>query len=199
MTEIRLPGATLTWVVPPESWAVADATLTASAAARTDIFSNPLGGKATNSAARALTRPPAGDWQLQARIAVGFRASWDAGALLVWADEQHWAKVNFELAPDGTPSIFSVVTRRGRSDDAVGWPAITPDHWLRVSHLDGGFAFHSSADGRRWRLVRQFHLEEPGPVRVGLIVQSPVGEGCSVTFDDLALTPTRLTHLFDGG
>ncbi|MFF7178719.1 DUF1349 domain-containing protein [Streptomyces sp. NPDC008121] len=189
------PGAT--WAVAPASWSVSDGTLTVTAAARTDVFADPLTGASTRDAARALAVPPDGDWQFSARVRVGFRASWDAGALIVWSDDDHWAKLNFEQAPDGTPAVFSVVTR-GRSDDAVGVPVDGAALWLRISRLDGGFAFHTSADGTTWRLVRQFALDAPSAPRVGIEVQSPVGEGCQVVFDSVRLTPTRLGHLSDG-
>lgn len=184
------------WDVSPAKWEVADEALTAVAAARTDIFRSPIGSHVKEDAARALTEPPSGDWQLRARVRVDFHADWDAGALLLWRDDRTWAKLNLELAPGGTPSIFSVVTRDGRSDDAVGAAVGGSSAWLRISSLDGGYAFHSSHDGVTWRLQRQFTLD--GPVRVGLEVQSPVGEGCEVVFDQVRLEASRLAHLFDG-
>jgi regulation of enolase protein 1 (concanavalin A-like superfamily) len=191
------PGIRFDWTVPPQDWSLADGTLTATAAGGTDVFVSPFGGEAREDAARALLAAPGGDWQFLARLRVGFRDAWDAGALLVWSDEKHWAKVNFEQSTDGVPTVFSVVTQ-GVSDDAVGWSVDVPYLWLRVSHLDGAYAFHASEDGEVWRLVRQFALEAPAPVRPGLLVQSPVGQGCVVEFDRIALTPTRLAHLFDG-
>lgn len=194
---IDLGSHSLRWEVTPEAWSWQDGTLTVDAAARTDVFVSPLGWGTMDNAARAMAEPPDGDWQFTARLRVGFRDSWDAGALLVHADAEHWAKLNLERSPEGVPTVYSVVTR-GRSDDAVGW-GVDGDHlWLRVSSLDGGYVFHASADGRTWRLVRQFDLDAPCPVRVGVEAQSPVGDGCRVLFDGLSLAPTRLAHLFDG-
>jgi regulation of enolase protein 1 (concanavalin A-like superfamily) len=191
-----LGSTTFTWDVPPARWAVADEALTAVAAANTDIFRSPLDSFVKDDAARAFTAPPDGDWQLRARVRVDSHADWDAGVLLVWGDDRTWAKLTLELAPDGTPSIYSVVTRDGRSDDAVGAAVNADTAWLRISSLDGGYACHWSPDGVRWRLARQFVLA--GPVRVGLSVQSPVGAGCEVVFDQVRLEPTRLRHLLDG-
>ncbi|MEX0171043.1 DUF1349 domain-containing protein [Streptomyces sp. LMG1-1-1.1] len=187
----------LDWTIAPATWSLAAGVLTVTAAPRTDVFTDPVSGAARRDAAMALTGPPEGDWQFSARLRVGFRSAWDAGALIVRSDDEHWAKLNFEQAPDGAPSVYSVVTR-GRSDDALAGPVAGDALWLRISRIGEGFAFHVSDDGEFWRLVRQFALDGPRPVRVGIEVQSPVGDGCRVHFDDIRLTPTSLAHLFDG-
>ncbi|WP_405859474.1 DUF1349 domain-containing protein [Streptomyces sp. NBC_00090] len=185
------------WAVSPAGLELDDDVLTVDAGAGTDVFTNPLTGEVKNDAARALLVPPPGDWQFSARLRVDFRAPWDAGAVLVWSAPDLWAKLNFEQAPDGPPTLFSVVTR-GLSDDAVGWPIDGSAVWLRISRVDDGFAFHASPDGESWSLARQFSLGRAPDVRVGIEVQSPVGDGCRVRFDHMAMTPTRLPHLFDG-
>ncbi len=195
--DISLPLA-LRWVTAPAEWSLADGVLTVTAAPCTDIFTAPVGGAVRRDAAVALTTPPDGDWQFSARLRVGFRSAWDAGALIVWADDGHWAKLNFEQAPDGAPSVYSVVTR-GRSDDALAGPVAADALWLRISRIEGAFAFHVSEDGASWRLVRQFALDSVDAPQVGIEVQSPVGEGCRVDFDTLHLAPTRLADLFGGG
>ncbi|MEV6963864.1 DUF1349 domain-containing protein [Hamadaea sp. NPDC051192] len=70
--------------------------------------------------------------------------------------------------------------------------------WLRVSRRDGAFYFHAGVDGTTWSLARQFDLGDT-PVRVGIGVQSPVGAGCPATFDQVALTATRLEDIFTLG
>ena len=197
MRTIEFPGVKLEWIVPPASWQRDGRGVTVVAAPRTDIFINPVDGETTVSAARALTSVPDRPWQFGARIGVDFRSAWDAGALLIWADETRWAKLNFERSPTGPPGVYSVVTR-GRSDDAVGWTIDAAHMWLRISRIGDAFAFHASDDGRAWQLVRQFVLDERVPVRVGIEVQSPIGDGCTVTFDNLTLSDTHLTNIFDG-
>ncbi|MFD3943418.1 DUF1349 domain-containing protein [Streptomyces sp. NPDC058579] len=190
---------TSSWAIHPAALALDGAVLTAEARASSDIFTNPLTGESRDDAARALLDPPPGDWQFSARVRVDFRAPWDAGALIVWAAPDLWAKLNVEQSPDGRPTLYSVVTR-GFSDDAVGWPLDRGPVWLRISRVDGAFAFHMSLDGHSWRLARQSALPgDPGVrFRVGIGVQSPVGEGCVVDFDRMALVPSRLADLFDG-
>ncbi|MFD3331731.1 DUF1349 domain-containing protein [Streptomyces sp. NPDC058700] len=194
--DIPLPLA-MAWVTAPKAWSLAAGVLSVTAAPHTDVFTDPIGGGARRDAAVALTVPPEGDWQLSARLRVDFRSAWDAGALVVWADDDHWAKLTFEQAHDGAPSVYSVVTR-GRSDDALAGPVAADALWLRISRTGEGYAFHVSDDGAIWRLVRQFALGGDGAARVGVVAQSPVGEGCRVDFDAFRLAPTTLAHLFDG-
>ncbi|KOG34446.1 MULTISPECIES: DUF1349 domain-containing protein [Streptomyces] len=188
---------TRNWARHPAALTLDGEVLTVEAGAESDIFANPLNGEVRDDAARALLDAPPGDWQFSARVRVDFRAPWDAGALMVWAAPDQWAKLNFERSPDGRPTLYSVVTQ-GLSDDAVGWPVDHSAAWLRISRVDGAFAFHASIDGRSWRLARQFGLQGVSDVRIGIEVQSPVGEGCGVSFDHMALVPSRLADLFDG-
>lgn len=190
------PGST--WEVDEES-----AALRVTAPPRTDIFTDPSGGLSYDSTAvldapTLMGVPPVGDFQLVARVTVGFVSTFDAGVLLLRVDDRHWGKLCFEYSPDGVPLIVSVVTR-GVSDDANGFAVDGNQVWLRVSRIGAAYAYHASLDGTRWELVRHFALEDPtGAVTVGFEGQSPTGDGCAVTFDRIAFTPTRLGDLRDG-
>ncbi len=186
------------------SWAVDRATgsVRSTALPRTDIFidpgASPLEVQPVLNAATLLGTPPAGDFQLSARVSVDFAATFDAGVLLLWIDDRHWAKLCFEYSPDGEPMVVSVVNR-GVSDDANGFVVDGRSVWLRVSRIDHAFAYHASLDGQAWRLIRSFALDDPaGAVALGLEAQSPTGEGCAVAFDQIAFTGTRLGDLRDG-
>ncbi len=70
---------------------------------------------------------------------------------------------------------------------------------LRVSRLGPAWAFHASTDDKHWTMVRYFSLgETEDPARVGLLGQSPTGEGISVTFTQITYTPRTLTDVRDG-
>jgi regulation of enolase protein 1 (concanavalin A-like superfamily) len=173
------------------------ASITIEAGPRTDMFVDPAGGDPVVDAARLLGPVPDGDFQFSARVRVGFAATYDAGVLLLWAGERNWAKLCFERSPQGTGMAVSVVTR-GVSDDANGFTVDGDALWLRVSRLGGAWAFHASVDGERWHFVRYFSLGVDAPVRIGLEAQSPVGDGCTVTFTHLRWVPGRLSDLRDG-
>jgi uncharacterized protein len=187
---------------PAEAWAIdtATATVTGTAPARSDIFIDPGSPDAEPllNAATLLGVPPDGDFQLSARVSVEFASTFDAGVLLLWFDERHWGKLCFEYSPDGEPMIVSVVTR-GVSDDANGFVVDGWTVWLRVSRIGNAFAYHASLDGETWRLIRFFAIDDAAArVSVGFEAQSPTGEGCVVTFDEIQFTRERLRELRDG-
>jgi uncharacterized protein len=187
---------------PADAWNVeADSTLSGWAGRHTDLFVDPANGRPTLNAPRLLTAPPPGDFQLAARVEVGFGATYDAGVLLLWSGFDAWAKLCFELSPQGQPMVVSVVTR-GRSDDANGFTVDQPWVHLRISGLRGAYAFHASTDGKWWHLIRHFSLDPTGNgqhrAELGFEVQSPLGEGCRATYSEIGYRPLTLNDLRDG-
>jgi uncharacterized protein len=180
-----------------------DGVVTGTAAARTDLYLNPAGADAADAesllnAATLLGSPPDGDFQFSARVTVDFRARYDAGALLAWIDERHWGKFCFEFSPAGEPMVVSVVTQ-GVSDDANAFVVPSRSVWLRVSRIGRVYAYHAAVDGSAWQLVRVFQLGDPAAGHlIGFVAQSPTGDGCTVTFDDIRFTRERLADLRDG-
>jgi regulation of enolase protein 1 (concanavalin A-like superfamily) len=190
---------------PPEVWRRDEQSgpVAADAPGHTDFYVNPAGADSTDAesllnAATLLGFPPAGDYQFSARVTVDFQSQYDAGVLMLWIDERTWAKFCFEFSPDAEPMVVSVVTR-GLSDDANAFVVGERSVWLRVSRIGSVYAYHASTDGKRWTLVRVFSLgNEVAEHQVGFEAQSPTGEGCTVTFDDIRFTRQSLKDLRDG-
>jgi uncharacterized protein len=203
--EFTLPTVPLAfeWIVPPTECGLNDGVLSASAPARTDMFIDPAGSPARLNAPRALAVAAEGDWRLSTRVRVNFRDEYDAGALLVWIDETHWAKLCFEVSPSGVPGVVSVVCN-GLADDANAWTVDDPHEgvWLRVTRHGSAYAFHAGSDGRRWEFVRNFSIgagtsANPAP-QVGFVVQAPTGSGCSAVFDHVSYFGSAPADLRDG-
>jgi len=193
-----VPSPASSWRLDPEA-----GTVRATAAPHTDLFVDPGSGSTLNAesmlnAATLLGAPPEGDFQLSARVTVDFAATYDAGVLLIWVDEHHWGKLCFEFSPAGEPMIVSVVCR-GVADDANAFVVPGRSVWLRVSRTGRAYAYHASLDGAFWQLIRFFAIDEgTADDRVGFAAQSPTGDGCAVTFDEIHFDRTRLAELRDG-
>ena len=186
----------LSWQPEPVWFETDEASLRAEAGAQTDLFVDPGSGTEYLNAPRLLG-PVAGDFTLAARVAVEFHATFDAGVLLLLAHERAWAKLCLELSPDGKPTVVSVVTR-GVSDDCNSFATDRNEVWLRIARLGTAFAFHASTDRTRWELIRHFALDPDLELQVGFLVQSPLGGGCTVQFDEIAFAPVRLADIRSG-
>ena len=196
----------------PDLWRVDEAggAVTVRAQPHTDIFIDPgnggvgaepdaaLNAESMLNAATLLSDAQAGDFQFSARVTVDFASTFDAGVLLLWRDERHWGKLCFEFSPAGEPMVVSVVCR-GVSDDANAFVVPGRSVWLRVSRIDRVYAYHASLDGKTWQMIRVFTLDgDTAGDRVGFEGQSPTGDGCRVTFDEIRYLPERLADLRDG-
>lgn len=198
-SEVTIPGipSTLSWENAPESWAFRDGVLRIKAGAKTDLFRDPRGEYMVDNAPTAFFSPPA-EFLLSASVKVEFKSDYDAGALIVYEDDKHWAKLAYELSPRKEPTLVSVVTK-GVSDDVNHSVAGKGAVYLRVAGLGGGsYAFHYSADGRRWRLLRYFSLGSGTPARVGFASQSPLGSSCQATFGEIRYKGEKLTDIRNG-
>lgn len=186
--------APLRWLNEPESTTSGAGALTIAAGARTDFFVDPAGGTVLANAPAAVGAVE-GDFVLSARVSVAFASTFDAGALVVWGSERRWAKLAFELSPQQERMIVSVVTQ-DRSDDCNSTVVDGDSVGLRIARIGAALAFHASPDGRRWDLVRHFHL--PDAPDVGFAAQSPTGEGCEVTFSEIRFEQRTLLDLRGG-
>jgi uncharacterized protein len=198
VARVELAGfpSPLEWDPAPVAWSATERALNVETGPQTDVFVHPGDGTETLNGPRLLGTV-VGDYSLSARVTVAFRSDFDAGVLLLWADERLWAKLCFEFSPQREPMVVSVVTR-GFSDDCNSFVVDGNVVWLRVGRLGQAFAFHASTDGRSWRLVRHFALEQGVEPRVGFLAQSPRGDGCSVEFEEIVFAPGRLADIRSG-
>jgi uncharacterized protein len=195
-TAIESLPFTLSWQVEPVEFRAGPDSLWAGAGGKTDLFVDP-GTRSEHLNAPRLVGPVEGDFTLAARVSVEFRSTFDAGALLLWANDRSWAKLCFELSPQGEPTVVSVVTRAA-SDDCNSFATDRDEMWLRLARLGHAFAFHASTDGTHWVLIRHFALEAITGLLVGFLVQSPRGPGCAARFEEISFASARLADIRSG-
>jgi uncharacterized protein len=190
-----LPGH-LTWQNAPVRWHVEHGSeLRIQSGKETDWFVDPFDGTVHNTAPLLLFTP-ADDYVLTTKVTVGFNSKWDAGALMVWADDHHWAKLSFELSPSKQPTMVTVVTR-GPSDDCNSIPISGNTVYLRIAKSGPAYVFYSSADGKSWQVLRVFSLGDGLKARAGFESQSPAGNGTEVVFSEINYSTRKIADVYN--
>jgi len=208
MAELTIPGLPFAFLpegYPPCKYRIEAGALVLTSAARTDMFVDPAQIPAQTApppdAGRLIGTPPSGDFTLAARVSVDFASRYDAGVLLLHSGEQRWAKLCFEFSPQRTPMAVTVVTRVV-SDDCNSFEVAERHLWLRITRVGPAWAFHASADGAWWRLLRYFSLLPGGSAsesaKVGFLAQSPLGAGCAARFEQISFRAGAPSDLRDG-
>ena len=193
---VRGIAAPLVWDVAPVQASAQDGTLHITAGKETDLFRDPQGQVDKANSPRLLFSPDT-QCSLSARVRVDFDGTYDAGVLMVYVSDASWAKLCFELSPQGQPMVVTVVTN-GTSDDCNSTVIDAGAVYLRISGLGTAYAFHYSLDGTRWNLVRYFALHDPHGARIGFSSQAPVGAACSAHFDEIRYSATCITDIRSG-
>lgn len=185
----------LSWQVPALGAQFSSDTLSITAGPKTDLFTDPRGLITIANSPRLMFNPQ-GDFMLRATVTVPFVATYDAGVLVAFIDDTHWAKLCFEFSPQGQPMIVSVVNKND-SDDCNSVIIAGNTVHLRLTRAGRAFAFHYSTDTRFWHFVRYFNLGVEGAA-VGFSSQSPTGEGCTATFEDIRFEPRAPADIRNG-
>jgi len=189
-----LPG-TLTWQNSPRAWKIdSKNVLTISSNPKTDWFVDPFDGTVAKTAP-ILLFTPGPDYVLSARVAVQFTTKWDAGALMLWGDDHHWAKLSYEFSPDQKPTLVTVVTR-GLSDDCNSLSLAGDSVYLRMAKSGNTYVFYFATDGKNWQILRTFSLDTDLPIRAGFESQSPEGSGAVAKFSAITYDPHRIGNIY---
>jgi regulation of enolase protein 1 (concanavalin A-like superfamily) len=193
---IQVPGigAPFEWKNLPAGWQSTASELTIESGAETNWYVSPVDGE-THASGPLLLFRPVGDFVLTAKVTLDIRTQWDAGCLMVFADDSTWAKFALEISAYQEPTIVTVVTR-GVSDDCNSTPIAGNSVHLRVARIGAAIIFYAALDGHTWKLVRAFTLGTPADLRVGFGSQSPIGQSVNATFSEIAYEQKTITDIF---
>ena len=183
------------WLNEPEQWEFTDEGLIVQAEPRTDYFIDPA-RTAVKGAAHFLYTEQEGDFTFKAFVQAEMISDYDAATMLVMVDDENWGKLCYEFTYK-QPMIVSVVTK-GLSDDCNSLAVPDTGVYLRVTRFDDCFAFHYSLDGEYWVMVRYYNMPAASPVKVGVVAQSPTGEGCRVRIANLDVSPKPIRDIRSG-
>lgn len=180
-----------------------DGVLTVYAPSQTDYFNSPVkeNGAFPEPVANASLyyTELTGDFVFKTKVELEFKNFYDAAALLVYENENVWAKLALENSdlPCRKPAVVSVVTNR-ISDDCNGPVMDGNSVWFQVSRVDDCFAFHYSVDGKEYQMVRVFTLPVGKTVKVGFEAQAPMGEGGDRYYSEISIENRRVENVRAG-
>jgi regulation of enolase protein 1 (concanavalin A-like superfamily) len=185
-----IPGA-LAWQNTALDWQIDHGqVLSITAPGNTDWFVSPMDGARRDNSPRLLFQP-SDDFVLSAKLTVDFRSTWDAGVLVLYANDTAWAKLCFEMTVEKHPAIVSVVTR-DRSDDNNSIAIQGSSVYLKIAKAGEAIFFYASEDGQNWKIIRAFSLGKVENLRVGFSSQSSTGKRCTTVFSDIVYQPERV-------
>jgi len=176
----------------PVHYLIQENVIEITAAAKTNLFNNPDGKTKVGNAPMILFEPD-GDFTLSARVSGNLKAIYDVAALVVYQDENTWAKLCFENSVKKMPTIVSVVTRTF-SDDCNSMQ--TGDYaYLSVIKKGNQYSFFYSPDGAEWEMIRSFNLETTDKVKVGFAAHGSRGEGFTGIFSDIKFKESAIVDM----
>lgn len=167
-----------------------------SAPAKTDYFINPENGD-VKSNAPFLYADVQGDFVFRCKVRHDFISKFDGAALFIMENDHCWAKLCYEYTDFNTYAVVSVVTN-GVSDDSNGVNLPEKSVWLQIARKGNAFAMHYSTDGVNYQMVRVFSLKASDTLKVGIVSQSPTGNGLVSDFSELELEQVTINSIRAG-
>jgi regulation of enolase protein 1 (concanavalin A-like superfamily) len=189
-TRIALPGITFNLALneAEKNLKVDGGTVTLSSPAERDNFRDPDGKLSNNTAPMLLSKVDnSKPFTFTAKVTPTFQDTYDAGALYIWVRDDLWLKMAMERDERARTRLVSVRTT-GTSDDNNHDVVTAKSVYMKISSDTKTVGFYYSLGNDEWQLIRLFKNEYPETIWLGVSSQSPVGDGNSSTFENIALT-----------
>jgi len=188
------------WLNESESTVEGDK-ITIFAPQQTDFFNNPVAenGRLQEPIGNApfLYTDIEGDFIIRVFVCPEFIDDYDAACLMIHQNDHTWAKLAFEKSDFDTTAIVSVVTNQ-TSDDANGCNIKTDSVWLQMARAGNVIVLHYSLDGEKYDMVRICSLPLESVSKIGILAQSPIGDGANHMFSNLTIEKRTITNLRKG-
>ena len=197
-TTSTIPGIarTCTWTNTPVRCVSAGDSLVIEAGEKTDMFRDPNVTYNTDNAPRlSFVADP--NFVFTVAIHQPFASKWDGGAIVLEADKMNWIKFCFEKDYTGAHRVVSVVTK-DISDDCNSVAVKGDVVFYKMAKADNVITLYYSLDGKGWYLIRHLQFNSRGPLRLGLLAQSPTGKRCRVVFSRISYVVKKIKDPYTG-
>ncbi|NMH86750.1 DUF1349 domain-containing protein [Flavivirga algicola] len=179
----------LEWVIEPDNFSVDGGTISITAGPDTDMFYAPHGNSKTSNVPKLLFTPD-DDFVFSAKAFTEHKSRWEAATLVIYINEDYWAKFCFENESPTKNRMVSVVTNK-ISDDAYSDYVNGKSVYMKITKKGKQIVFSYSEDNTKWVDVRYFRLDSEAPIKIGFSSQSPHGKGLTSVFSEINYTKNK--------
>jgi regulation of enolase protein 1 (concanavalin A-like superfamily) len=179
---LRDEPAGFRWAAMPATCTDTDGSLCVVPPPHSDFICEPGTGRKKLDASILETRI-GGDFIARARVRPDFSSPGNAAGILIYSDDDNWARVCFERDEQGRAAVTTVVTRDGVSDIASAPAAEDESVWLQLIRCGPLFDMQRSGDGMAFERIRRFSTAAPFMLSLGLVVLCPNAAQASHHFD----------------
>ncbi|MEA5003951.1 MAG: DUF1349 domain-containing protein [Christensenella sp.] len=153
----------------------------------TDIWQRTYYGACQNNPHALLIDTKENEFTFTVKTTFATASLYDHCGVLLYLDEENWAKVCTEYETDDEQMLGSVVTNLGYSDWGGTYISEKVKRmYYRVSRRGNDFLFESATDGENFKQMRFFHMFcDEQPLSVGLFACSPYEKGFKAVFEDM--------------
>ncbi|MFC0877127.1 DUF1349 domain-containing protein [Saccharicrinis sp. FJH2] len=161
---------------------------------KTNLFNSPNGNYSVKNAPMVLFKPDS-NFIISAKITAKLKEVYDVASLVVYQDDNLWAKLCFENSVNKETTVVSVVTRN-LSDDCNS-VKISEDYvYFLIAKKGDEFSFHYSTDKIKWELIRHFSLKcDTKKLMIGFAAHCSKGEKFTAEFSDIYYSKDTLKKM----
>ena len=137
------------------------------------------------------------DFSMTVFLQYDLKNVYDASGLMVYQDETHWIKLLVEMTDLGYTSIVSVIAD-GKADDCNGEQIYNNGIFLRINKKNNVIGLYYSIDGIDWKMHRLVYIQLQNDLKIGLEVQSPIGDSIKCKFRQYIIENKSITNMRKG-
>lgn len=154
---------------------------------RTDLWQRTFGHGGVDNAPVLQAETREKHFTFTTKVTFEGRVQYDQAGLVMHLGADTWFKASMELEDEHIRHLGSVVTNHGYSDWAtVEVPASVTVMWYRMTRQGSDFLLECSADGKKYSLMRMFHMWNCDDlIRFGLYACSPGDSSFTAVFEEL--------------
>ena len=186
------------WINEPKDYKKDEDQIIIIADKKTDFFNDPTSEFRIKSAP-IMVKEINGDFTLTCKVTPFFNDVYDAGALMLYINDDNWVKFAFENTDAGYIAIASVVTNN-YSDEVIGEEIRDASIWLRMTKRNNSMGLYYSLNNIDWKMFRLFrhNFDKDYKIFVGIEAQCPLGDVCKVIFEDINFDNKSIKDLRKG-